>query len=98
MTDARMTLSTKIIQRFLKGKDFDDFMGFYDSNKQVYSLADRKSSFEADITPEEQKAMDAYYGNFDKSVKNLAKEQGLTQYKFERLVEKGSKKFVYKNR
>jgi hypothetical protein len=94
--DKRRTLSVKIIERFLNGKDYEEFLQRYDNFKNSYTLVSRKDQLSSELTPMEKEIMDVYFKEVDKPVRTIAKESGLTLSKVLSLVHSGSRKIAYK--
>lgn len=98
MTDTRKTLSADIIKRFLEGKDYDEFIFKYNSNKSGIYATNRKEYYSEPLTPEEKMILKKYYQeSLTSSLRVMADEVEMSVTRFYSTVLRSSKKLIYQN-
>lgn len=73
-----LSLSTKVIERFLHGEDLEKFLQTYNDHKKGFSGNKRGVMLQQPLTKEEFEILEYYIKDTDKPLKQFAEEKGLS--------------------
>lgn len=93
------TLQLKIVERFLSGKELEDFIKKYKGHKRGWGGSDRYAGLGLPITEAQRKCLSLFLLDGEgKTMRELAEEEGVVVGSIYNNAYRGAVKLLYQNR